>query len=90
MVGSSGQSAEDLAQALADEVNANPTLAAARIYGLASGDSFVTTGTIESVELITLVPTLPFWGLSLLITLLLAAGLRAFGEESSAGSSAVS
>jgi hypothetical protein len=90
VVGSPGQSAEDLAQALADEVNANPTLAAARIYGLASGANFVTTGTIESVDVITLVPTLPFWGLSLLITLLLAAGLRAFREESSAGPSVVS
>jgi hypothetical protein len=57
---------------------------------LASGANFVTTGTIESVDVITLVPTLPFWGLSLLITLLLAAGLRAFREESSAGPSVVS
>ena len=74
-----GESPEDLAQALADEVNANATLAAARIYALASGAHFVTTGTIESVDItpaVEPVPTLPFWGLALMIALLLGAGLR--------------
>jgi hypothetical protein len=74
-----GQSPEDIAQALADEVNANPTLSAARIYGLASGDNFVTTGTIESVDVVEAVesvPTLPLSGLALMIALLLGAGFR--------------
>jgi hypothetical protein len=78
---SMGQSAEDFAQALADAVNADPTLAAARLYGLATGDIFVTTGTIEAVDIVdgeTPVPTLPWSGLSLLIVLLIAVGMREF------------
>lgn len=86
VVRTAGQTAEDLAQALADEVNADPTLAAARIYGLASGDHFVTTGSIESTDFGPAVPTLPISGLGLLIALLFGAGLRAFRGKTSSSS----
>jgi hypothetical protein len=81
-----GQSASDLAQALADAVNADPTLAAARIYGLASGASLVTTGLIESVDVVRPVPALPIAGLVTLAALLLGAGLRGCASMPTGGS----
>jgi hypothetical protein len=78
-----GQSTEDFAQDLADAVNANATLATARIFGLASGTTFVTTGTIDdsTITVATPVPTLTTWGIA---ALLMGMGLLtlAFGRVS--------
>jgi len=59
-----GQTTQELTQVLADAVNANPTLAAARIFGLASGTTFVTTGTIDDSTITAAppVPTMAPWG----------------------------
>ena len=70
-----GQTPADVAAALADAVNADPTLAAARIFGLASGASFVTTGVIESTLVTVFLPGLAPMGLPLLAAVLLASGL---------------
>lgn len=74
-----GETSEQLAQALADAVNADPTLAAARIYGLASGATFVTTGSIESSTIAAPLPLLPVGGVVLLVLLLAAVGYRVSG-----------
>ncbi len=71
-----GQSSEGFAQAIANAVNADPTLAAARIYGLASGAVFVTTGTIDASSTTASLPLLPVSGLVLLAGLLLGVGYR--------------
>lgn len=65
------QSDEEFAQALADAVNADPTLSAARIFGIASGATFVTTGSIEDSSVTLQIPALPPWGVLLLATALL-------------------
>lgn len=46
---SAGQTAAAVASALAAAINADPTLAGQRIFGLASGSVLVTTGSIEAV-----------------------------------------
>jgi hypothetical protein len=76
-VRAAGQTAGDLARALADAANADPTLAAARIYALASGATFVTTGTIESGEITAALPMLPVYGLGILVALVMGLGHRA-------------
>jgi hypothetical protein len=66
-----GQTAAQLAAAVAAAINANPTLIAARIFGFASGTAFVTTGTIQSVTLsATPIPALPgVWAFALCLLL---------------------
>jgi len=73
-----GQSTEDFTQALANAVNANSTLAAARIFGLASGTTFVTTGTIDdsTITVATPVPSLTTWGVVALLLVLSTFALR--------------
>jgi len=77
VVREAGQSDADLAAALAAAVNADPTLAAARIFGLASAATFVTTGVIESSDFTTPVPLLSLPGLSALAALLVCSVLGA-------------
>lgn len=56
-----GQTAAQFAGSVAAAINADPTLAAARIFGLASGTAFVTTGTIQSVSVqATAIPAFPY------------------------------
>ncbi len=63
-----GDSDADVAAALAAAVNADPTLSAARIFGLASSATFVTTGIIESSAFTGApVPTLSAWTTALLV-----------------------
>ena len=71
-----GQSDADFAQDIADAINANPMLAVQRVFGLASGTSVVTTGTIDSLLILTDVPALPAWALWVAGTLLLLVGRR--------------
>lgn len=59
------QSPAQVADALAAAVNANPALQSARIFGLGSGDNFVTTGTLESFAFAAQVPTGGGWLLAL-------------------------
>lgn len=78
-----GQTDADLAASLAAAVNANATLAAAHIFGLASGAAFVTTGTIQSYYLTPVgVPVLPAWGALLLCA---ALGLTSARKRASRG-----
>jgi len=71
-----GQTAAQLAAAVAAAINANPTLAAAHIFGLAQGTGFVTTGTIQSVGTFgTPIPALGPWGQALLAATLAALAL---------------
>ena len=77
-----GQSNADFAQDVADTINANATLAAARIYALASGANVVTTGTIDTLVFSVEVPALPAFAPWLLAPLLVVIG-RAFGRRAS-------
>ena len=71
-----GQTAAQLAAAVAAAINANPTLAAAHIFGLAQGTGFVTTGTIQSVSTFaTPIPALAPWAQALLAAALAALAL---------------
>jgi hypothetical protein len=65
-----GQTSADFAEVLAQAVNTHPTLAAARIYGLASGATFVTTGQIEDAAVLNPVPLSPVVNLVGLILLM--------------------
>jgi hypothetical protein len=62
-----GQTAAQFAASIAAAINANSTLAAARVFGLASGVTFVTTGTIQSVTVQSVpIPALPLaWAAAL-------------------------
>ena len=73
---SPGDTTEEFTQAIAAAINADSTLSAARIYGLASGTTLVTTGTIESSSIARNLPALPLPGLVVLVSLLLGAGAR--------------
>ena len=72
----SGQTAEQVADALAAAINADPTLSAARIFGLGSGDFVVTTGTIQAWSTTDpglgppIVPLGPVFGLGLVVALI--------------------
>ncbi len=63
----SGDSAAQFAAAIAAAINASPTFLAARIFATASGSTFVTTGTIQSVTVpSTQISALPSaWALAL-------------------------
>ena len=72
-----GQTAAQVAQALADAVNADPSLQAARIFGIRTGDFFVTTGTVDGIQLPTAaVPAASPPTLMLLAALIAGLGLR--------------
>jgi hypothetical protein len=60
-----GQSGPSAAAALAAAVNANPTLQGLRIFALATGPHFVTTGTISAATFPPQVPLAPAWLLGL-------------------------
>ena len=71
-----GQTAAQLAAAVAAAINANPTLAAAHVFGLAQGTGFVTTGIIQSVSTFaTPIPALGPWAQALLAATLAALAL---------------
>lgn len=67
------QTPAQVADALAAAVNADPSLQSARVFGLGSGNFFVTTGTLEGWSLVASVPTVGGW---LLLLALLALGSR--------------
>jgi hypothetical protein len=71
-----GQTAAQLAAAVAAAINADPTLAAAHVFGLAQGTGFTTTGTISSVgTFATPIPALTPWAQALLAATLAALAL---------------
>ena len=72
----SGQTAAQLASAVAAAINADPTLAAAHVFGLAQGTGFVTTGSLQSVTVLsTPIPLLAPWAQALLAALFAAVAL---------------
>jgi hypothetical protein len=75
-----GQTAAQFAGSIAAAINANATLAAARVFGIASGVTFVTTGTLQNVTVQSVpVPALPgAWMLALCAAL---AGFTLFGAR---------
>ncbi|MEM7413430.1 MAG: hypothetical protein AAF430_24575 [Myxococcota bacterium] len=78
-----GQTAASLASALAAAINADATLQSQRIFALASGDTVVTTGTIDEVVLGFPVPGLTPFALALTALLLAAAAWSALRERPS-------
>ncbi len=76
-VSTAGEDPGSLAMALANAINTDPTLQALRVFGLASGDFLVTTGTLEGLEFAPAVPVVSGWVLWLLAAALGAAGLAA-------------
>lgn len=70
----SSQTPAQVADALAAAVNANPSLQSARVFGLGSGNFFVTTGSLEGWSF---VPNLPVGSGGLLLLALLVVGSRA-------------
>jgi hypothetical protein len=55
-----GQTTAQFAGSVAAAINGNATLAAARIFGFATGASFTTTGTIQSVGTSAPIPAFPY------------------------------
>jgi len=72
-----GETPAGLALTLAAAVNADPTLQGLRIFGLASGDFLVTTGTLQGLQFIPSVPVAPAWALWLLAAALGGSGVLA-------------
>jgi len=77
----SGQTAAQLAAAVAAAINANPSLVNLRIFALASGNAIATTGVIQSVNVqFPSIPALPLaWAVGLCAALGLVAVAAARG-----------
>jgi hypothetical protein len=82
-----GQTNADFAASIAAAINGNAALAEMRVFGLGSGGSVVTTGSLQSVtQQASPIPALPFaWALTLCAALAAALGLSRRGSRRDRG-----